>query len=146
MGTEWAQPLRILFCGSRDYDDPRPIDACLADIFREHPDAEIINGGAPGADTIAAMHALKQGFHVETYMADWDTYGRGAGPIRNKQMLDSGLDFVYAFVNKPRLEDSRGTANMVGIAREAGVETLVINTYIERRIEERNNARKGTPW
>lgn len=46
--------------------------------------------------------------------------GRGAykaaGHIRNKQMLDTGIDVVIAFPG------GRGTANMVKIAKEANVQ------------------------
>ncbi len=48
--------------------------------------------------------------------AEWSKYGRRAGPIRNKQMLDVGKPhLVVAFPG------GAGTANMVKQAKAAGV-------------------------
>jgi hypothetical protein len=55
---------------------------------------------------------------VEEYKADWDTYGKSAGPIRNQKMLDTGIDYVIAFPG------GRGTEHMKKIARKAGVTVI----------------------
>jgi len=84
----------------------------------------IIQGDARGADLIAKSVARAQGCPVESYPADWTRYGRAAGPIRNKQMLDEGKpDLVLAF--SQHLAFSKGTANMVGQARQRGIEVKV---------------------
>ena len=52
------------------------------------------------------------GVVVEEFKADWDKFGRAAGPIRNAQMLREGKpDLVVAFPG------GRGTANMVAQAK-----------------------------
>lgn len=80
----------------------------------------IIHGAAKGADSIAGRLAEKnKDFEVEAFPADWKQYGKAAGPIRNKQMLDSGLDLVFAFHND--LSKSKGTKHMVEICRKAGI-------------------------
>ena len=59
------------------------------------------------------------------YPADWDTHGRGAGPIRNKQMLEEGKpDLVIAFPG------GKGTANMIGQAKEAGIPVREIEAKV----------------
>lgn len=85
----------------------------------------LIEGEATGADIMARQWAGGAGIPVERYPADWDRYGKAAGPIRNAQMLDADPDLVIAFVNKP-LSASRGTNHMVGIAQAACVPTWVI--------------------
>ena len=125
--------MRVLVCGSRDFTDEDIIFTILDGIYRRHGAPEIIEGGAPGADTIAAEWAGSSGLVLHHFPADWEQYGKAAGPIRNKQMLVEGKpDLVLAFVNKSLL-DSRGTANMVGLARMAGVKTYVIegDNYME---------------
>ena len=87
----------------------------------------IVHGAARGADQLAAQAARELGMRVEGHRADWDTHGKAAGAIRNQQMLDSGAQRVIAFVDKP-LDQSRGTAEMVARARNAGVATTIINT------------------
>jgi hypothetical protein len=56
----------------------------------------VIHGGARGADSIAANEAVdwflrtNRGGIVDPFLADWNRFGRGAGPIRNAQMLAEG--------------------------------------------------------
>lgn len=68
--------------------------------------------------------ARERGIPVEHYPADWDQFQKRAGYIRNQQMLDEGKPhLVVAFHSN--LQDSKGTRNMVEIARKAGVDTHV---------------------
>lgn len=55
------------------------------------------------------------GLGAETHRADWATYGDSAGPRRNQEMVDSGLDLLIAFPG------GMGTADMVRRAKAAGV-------------------------
>ncbi len=83
-------------------------------------DTVIIQGMCRGADKIARNFARLRGHVVMGYPADWDRYGRAAGPIRNKQMLDEGKpDLVIAFHNN--IDQSKGTADMIEQARKAGI-------------------------
>lgn len=113
--------MRVLVCGSRTFNDRWHLYNILHDIWESRPDlATIVEGGAKGADTLAKEWAATNDVPFEEYRADWTKYGRAAGPIRNKQMLETGIDLVVAF---PRGE-ARGTRHMMKIAREAGVEVL----------------------
>jgi hypothetical protein len=90
----------------------------------------VIEGEAPGADTMAREWAEDNGVLPEKFPADWDRYGRAAGPIRNKQMLVEGKpDLVLAFSYD--LKTSRGTRNMVTQALAANVETIDVVRAIE---------------
>jgi len=115
--------MKVLVCGSRDYDDWPLVCAMLDgldDVFT------VINGGATGADTLGRRWAEGENRIVETYVAQWGTHGRVAGPLRNSQMLKDGQpDMVLAFINKP-LVDSKGTADMVRQAKREGIPTYVI--------------------
>jgi hypothetical protein len=77
----------------------------------------LIEGGAPGADSLANAWAKKRGVPFRTFPAKWLLYGRKrAGPIRNQQMLDEGVpDCVVAFPGWI------GTADMMRRARAAGI-------------------------
>lgn len=106
---------RLLICGSRGFSDRESI----AEVLHLVRPSVLINGGARGADTIAAGEAKKLGIEVVTYKAEWGIYGKAAGPRRNHKMLTEGApDIVIAFYNRRR---TPGTAHMVKIAREAGV-------------------------
>jgi hypothetical protein len=87
----------------------------------------LIHGAARGADRIAWDYAYLHNWTVRHYNADWNKYGDNAGPIRNKKMLEcekDGLELVIAF---RRNGISSGTDHMCRIAKEAGIETTVIN-------------------
>lgn len=108
---------KIIVCGGRDYTDA----AQVARILKRHtePLDRIITGGARGADHLAELWAIANGRGLTRYHADWDTHGKAAGPIRNRKMLnDEQPDLVIAFPG------GAGTADMVKIARKAGVKVI----------------------
>lgn len=115
---------RVLICGSRNFSDKWAISVIVSQL---PSDAVIIQGGAPGADSIAAEVAIEYGLVLETYKADWKRYEKRAGYIRNQQMLDEGKPTVlFAFVTKGiSLKESKGTAMMVRIAKKAGIPIFV---------------------
>lgn len=116
-------------CGSRTFEHADVVDGCLfgqTALIGDDPEFVVIEGGARGADALAATWAKAFRRTHEQFPADWDTHGKAAGAIRNQQMLKQGQpDVVWAFVDKP-LEQSRGTHHMVRIAREAGVPVRVV--------------------
>lgn len=119
--------MRILVCGGRDYSDYATVKReILKTIYYLNKKnlpllTTIIHGNASGADVLAQAAAEWFGMETEVYSADWTKYGKSAGYIRNKQMLVEGKpDIVIAFPG------GKGTANMVKIAKEAGVEVIEI--------------------
>ena len=118
--------MRALITGSRIFNDAYIMNLAL-DGFCEEREVDkktltLVHGGAKGADSLASLWANKNKVEVEIWYPDWDTYGRAAGIVRNKDMLESGVDIVIAF---PRGE-ARGTRHMMKIAREAGVEVVAV--------------------
>jgi hypothetical protein len=113
--------MRILVCGGRAFADCEFVCRELSRLHGLHRFTTAITGGAVGVDTFAHDWAAGMGLSTEVYRADWERFGRAAGPIRNKRMLDEGRpDLVVAFPG------GRGTRNMVSQARFAGVEVMVI--------------------
>ena len=109
--------MRILICGARDFDDITRIDGFVGSLPK---DSIIIEGEAKGADSLARDCSIKYGLEVEKYPADWNTYGRGAGPIRNKQMLIEGKPDIIIGYSKD-IKTSKGTKNMLTQGIKAGV-------------------------
>ena len=103
-------PFRLLVTGGRDFTD-RILDQILA----KHPDVEIWQGGARGADRMAYEWSVANARPERTFPANWKADGPGAGPIRNQRMIDAGPDAVVAFPG------GKGTADCVARAREAGL-------------------------
>jgi hypothetical protein len=111
-GKVEVQPLRVLVCGGRGFDNGLLVESVL-DTYEI---GLLIHGDAPGADTLAGKYAVKRGVPVSAFPADWKRLRNAAGPIRNLKMLREGRpDVVVAFPGGP------GTANMVAIALAHGV-------------------------
>jgi hypothetical protein len=109
-------------CGDRNWNNAEALLDAFVDL-KLAPDTVVIHGGANGADKMAGYVAKKLGLTVEVFEADWVRYGRAAGPVRNKAMLDSGIDMVVAF--HENIEQSKGTKNMMSQARKAGIKVLL---------------------
>lgn len=70
------------------------------------------------------MDAKRLGLELKVFPADWKKYGRAAGPIKNKEMLEyilEGDPIVVAFWDG----QSRGTKDMISKAKEAGVDVKI---------------------
>lgn len=116
--------MRILVTGSRDWQDKDAIRRALLAIAQNVGQGDLItvvHGDAAGADRIAGDVAIEQGWEIDVYPADWDRYGKRAGPIRNSAMLVKRPDICVAFP----IPGSRGTWDMVHKAEAALVPTLV---------------------
>ena len=120
--NQWKETdMRVLVCGGRNYDDEALLHRTLTELHLGHPFSVLIEGGARGADLLAREWAEGMAVRVQTFEADWSTYGGSAGPIRNRQALTDGQpDLVVAFPG------GRGTADMVGAAERRGVRVMKI--------------------
>ena len=114
--------MRVLVCGDRKWADRHRIRWELETL---PPDTVVIEGEARGADTLGREVAEVLGFKVERYPANWEKFGRAAGPIRNQQMLTEGKpDLVIAFHD--HIRESKGTADMIRLAVKEGIATKLI--------------------
>jgi len=119
--------MKVLCCGDREWKDRDKIAKELAKL--PLGTTTIIHGVARGADKLSEdvgeHECAGWNFEYERYPADWDTYGKAAGPIRNRRMLTEGKpDLVLAFHSN--LDKSKGTKDMVMIANKAGVKVIVV--------------------
>lgn len=111
---------RVLVTGSRDWTDWALVGIALADACkRAEPDPVIIvHGDCPtGGDAIAERWARQHGVATEPHAADWREFGRAAGPIRNRLMVNLGADECVAFIRN----QSRGATHCAEVAEQAGI-------------------------
>lgn len=103
--------MRLLVTGDRHWTDNLAVGVAFALLDPK----VVIHGGAKGADSIANFEAYRQ--HIPTIQVDaeWHLYGRAAGPIRNRRMVNEfkPTHVMYCHDNLP---SSRGTADMVKYA------------------------------
>lgn len=112
--------MRVIVCGDRNWGSFDDITISVRELVRLPKGTVVIHGDYWGADRLCGAIAKGLGFEVITFPANWKKHGSGAGPIRNRQMLEEGKpDKVIAF--HPDLSQSKGTKHMVEIARAAGI-------------------------
>jgi len=118
------QPHKILICGDRNWTDESPIQKLLlVQLILSENKLAIITGGANGADKIAEKHSKMLNIPCQVFIADWNKYGRSAGPIRNRLMLDEKPEEVFAFHND--IKSSKGTKDCVVEACRRGIKVSI---------------------
>ena len=116
--------MKVLVCGGRDFANKITLDYIL-DMFNKETQIDtIIHGDARGADSLASLWAREHNIKEIPFPADWEKYGKAAGPIRNEQMLDySKPDMVIAFPG------GNGTKHMIDLATRKGYDVKVIHLH-----------------
>lgn len=109
--------MKILVCGGRDYSDMAKVFQILDTLTGV---SVVVHGAARGADTLAGLWAASKSLKEKPYPADWNRYGKRAGPIRNLRMLDDNpdIELVVAFPG------GAGTENMIALAEARGIKIL----------------------
>lgn len=73
--------------------------------------SEIVSGDASGVDRLAEQYARNNNIPFTCFKAEWDKYGRSAGPRRNTLIVENS-DLILALVSQA----SRGTMNCINQA------------------------------
>lgn len=109
---------RIIICGGRHFNDYEALESLVNSALTEKGldsnEVEIVSGHCEGADMLGELYAEKHGIVCKAFPAEWEKYGRAAGPIRNSQMIEyaseSAIPIVVAFVS-PRTKGTTDTVN-----------------------------------
>lgn len=80
----------------------------------------IISGGAKGADSLAKQYCEAVGIQIIEILPDWNKYGKSAGPIRNKEIVERS-DYIIAFWDGK----SRGTKYTIDMAERVGKKVFI---------------------
>lgn len=118
--------LKVIVAGGREFDtfeDYEKLKAVLGYYLssRDPSEIEIVSGVARGADSLGERYAKEFGLAVKQFPADWDRFGKKAGPFRNAQMAYYA-DALIAFDT-----GGRGTAHMIDLARRSELKIRVVD-------------------
>ena len=113
-----GEKMKIIVAGGRDFNNIQVACQCIDKHVSKND--TIISGHARGADIIGELYASRNSIDLEIYPADWDTYGKRAGYIRNAKMADVA-DKLIAFWDKK----SHGTKNMIEQAIKKKLDVIV---------------------
>lgn len=122
--------IKVIIAGSRNFYDYDKVEDAVVSYFMSHgilkENVEIISGGARGADSLGEQLANSYELKLTIFPAQWDTYGKAAGMIRNQEMADYAIKdsdkaILFAFWDGK----SRGTKGMINIAKRCGMEVII---------------------
>lgn len=98
--------MKVVIAGSRTIEEYKQVaEAVTLSGFKI---SEVVSGGARGADQLGEKYALANCIPFKVFFADWDTYGKRAGPIRNSQMAKYADAAIVVWDGK-----SSGSKNMI---------------------------------
>ena len=126
-----AEEIRVIVAGTRTFEDysfaKEHLDRIIRGLQEDNPTKKIvmITGDARGTDQTGNRYAYEHGYSLQKFPAKWKTYGKAAGPIRNAQMLkfaSCAHPVLVAFWDGK----SRGTRNMIEIAKQADVSVYTV--------------------
>lgn len=99
----------VLFTGSRDWPTFARVLNVMCQLQEVLGPYRVLHGGARGVDTFAGIGAGMLGLEEDRMPAQWNVYGKAAGPIRNTTMLMKRPVLVAAFWHG----QSRGTLDCI---------------------------------
>lgn len=110
--------MKVIIAGCRDFNDYAHV--CRAIKESEFEITEIVSGGANGVDKLGERYAKENNIPVKKFPADWNKYGKGAGPKRNGEMAEYADALIAVWDNC-----SRGTGNMIDKANQRGLDVYI---------------------
>ena len=117
---------KIIIAGSRKFHQYDVVETAVSDYLTQNKidisDVEIVSGHADGIDDLGERFAKLHNCPIKIFPANWDKYGRAAGPIRNEQMAKYG-DILIAFWDFR----SKGTASMISLARKHNLQVHIVH-------------------
>lgn len=122
---------RVIIAGTRDFSNYELLRRAMSKEFghlsvKEISEMKIVSGCCRGADQLGEQFAKNNQLICVKFPADWNQYGKKAGPIRNEEMA------VYASEEHGILMAfwdgiSRGTQNMIKAAEKYGLEVHIVS-------------------
>lgn len=129
--------MRVIITGDRAWYCPDLAHEVVGRLLLKYgPALTVIHGAASGVDAAFAEACSDLDVTQERHPADWDRYGKGAGPRRNAEIISAGADLCIAVHRF--LPNSKGTKDAVQRAIAAGIPTYLIDSEdaVPRRLAE----------
>src|SRR5688572_22124212 len=118
--------MKLAIVGSRSFNNYALLFCTISANYADT--AEIISGGAYGADKLAERYACEHSIKLMIILPNWQEYGRAAGPIRNKLIIEQ-CDEVLAFWDGV----SSGTKNSIDIAAKLGKPCRIVTSQANQQ-------------
>jgi glycerophosphoryl diester phosphodiesterase len=106
---------RLIIAGCRDYNNYDTLLEAMSESGFEQKFnlIQIVSGQAQGVDKLGERWAAEHGILISCFPANWDKYGKFAGPKRNEEMANYANALLALWDYK-----SPGTKNMIEQAKK----------------------------
>lgn len=116
--------MKTIIAGSRD-------GFILNDVYKAVNQSgfeitEVVSGTARGVDRLGEEWGEANNISIKKFPANWDSYGKRAGYMRNIQMAEYAESLVALWDG-----ESKGTKHMIDIAKSKG-----LSVYVYKKGEE----------
>lgn len=113
--------MKVIISGSRSFNNYELLKKETKSFLEGLDEVEIVSGVAMGADMLGIKYAMEMNYDIKKFPANWDLHGRSAGVKRNYEMACYADALICFWDGK-----SRGTANMIEVARKRGLTVKVV--------------------
>ena len=110
--------MKVIVAGSRSITDLETVAAAIEESGFEI--TEVVSGTARGVDVLGEQWAEQNDIPVKRFPANWNYYGKSAGPVRNGAMADYADGLVAAWDT-----ESNGTRNMIKQANDRDLKVYI---------------------
>jgi len=125
--------MKTIIAGSREITDLSIIERAVKESQFEI--TSVTSGGCRGVDRVGEQWASKNKIPVEVITANWDTFGKAAGYIRNEEMAQRSEALIAIWKIDKDGNGSKGTRNMISIAKRHGLKVYVLEIRDEPEIK-----------
>lgn len=103
----------LAIVGYRNYENYNDFYNIVNNIINNInlPINKIISGGCKGVDNLAKKYSNDKNIKFDEYKAEWDKYGKKAGPMRN-EIIVKKCSHIILFIHPL----SKGTKNTLDLA------------------------------
>lgn len=115
--------MRLAIVGTRTFTNYKFLRKKILKKFYLSDITEIVSGGAEGVDTLAEQFAEEYNIPLKVYKPDWKKYGKKAGAIRNKKIVNRCNKIIAFWDGK-----SVGTKITIDMAIEAKKDLKIVIT------------------
>lgn len=118
--------MKTLIAGSRSFQN---LNSYIIDSFIGHFNkvSEIVSGTAKGIDRLGEIWAEEYNIPIKKFPANWNKYGKEAGFIRNKEMVDYCDQALIIWDG-----ESRGTKHDIDLLNESNKPYLLVRLKVEQ--------------
>ena len=110
--------MKTIIAGSRNIKN---ISIIYQTVYESGFDiTEVVSGTARGVDKLGEQWATENNIPIKRMPANWNLYGKSAGPIRNNEMADYADALIAIWDGK-----SKGTKWMIDVANKRGLMVYV---------------------